>query len=165
MAVYLGIDPGAKGFLCFLDIDTKKMKFVPTPCLETPAREVRKIIMAMHKKHGIVRAAVEDVHSIYGMSAKSNFMFGWNVGGINMLLESTGVGFDRIQPKVWQKGIGLVPKRPPRKPPERKKAIAGIALRLYPDAPIRGPRGGLLDGKADALMLAHFLALKYGGLK
>jgi crossover junction endodeoxyribonuclease RuvC len=165
MAVYLGIDPGAKGCLCFLDSSTKKMAFLPTPCLEFSAREIWKTTVATHGCHHIAAAAIEDVHSIYGMSAKSNFQFGWNVGAINTLLEITGIGFERVAPKVWQKGVGITARRPARKPPELKKAIAELALRLYPDAPILGPRGGILDGRSDSLMIAHYLLLKYGESK
>lgn len=121
--------------------------------------------MHTHKRYGIIMIGIESVHSVFGMSAKSNFTFGYNVGGINMLMESTGIGIDHVTPKVWQKGVGIMAKKPPRKPPELKKAVAGLAARLYPDAPLFGPRGGLLDGRSDSLMIAHYMALKYGGLK
>lgn len=46
---------------------------------------------------------------------------------------------------------------------DKKKTVAAKALQLYPDAELHGPKGGLLDGRADALMIAHFLTIKYGG--
>jgi hypothetical protein len=48
------------------------------------------------------------------------------------------------------------------KPADKKKFVASIALQLYPKAPLFGPKGGLLDGRADALMIAHYLSIKYG---
>ena len=35
-----------------------------------------------------------------------------------------------------------------------KKEVADIASRLYPKAELHGPKGGLLDGRSDALMIA-----------
>lgn len=165
MAVYLGIDPGAKGSLCFLDVDTQKIAFQPTPCLKVSAQTLRKTVINVHKNKGIIMIGIEEVHSIFGTSAGSNFKFGYNVGGINMLMESTGIGIEKIQPKVWQKTIRAPTGKAAGGQLKLKKAIAAIALRLYPNAALLGPRGGLLDGRADALMIAHHLALTYGGYR
>jgi len=61
-----------------------------------------------------------------------------------------------VQPKKWQKTIGVT-----KKGKEIKKEVASICSRLYPDAEIYGPKGGLLDGKSDALMIAHYAFLNY----
>ena len=71
MGVFVGVDPGAKGSLCFLDSKTRKMVFLPTPCLELSARSLRIKLMATHNTYGITMMAIEDVHSIHGTSAKS----------------------------------------------------------------------------------------------
>jgi hypothetical protein len=163
MAVYLGIDPGAKGSLCFLDMDSKKMAFLPTPCLEVSAMSLRKKILATHKCHNIIWAGIEDVHAIHGTAAGSNFKFGYNVGQIHTVIQIVGIGYDLITPRIWQRAIKAPTRKRAGGATKLKKAIAAIALRLYPDAPLLGPRGGLLDGRADALMIAHYLSLKYGG--
>ncbi len=94
---------------------------------------------------------IEDVHSLPGMSAKSNFSFGRNVERVNLLAELSGVRVELIQPKKWQKFIGVK-----ETGPAIKKEVAAIAKRLYPDASLFGPKGGLLDGRSDALMIAHY---------
>ena len=101
---------------------------------------------------------IEKVHAIQGTSAGSNFKFGYNVGMINALAEASGIGVDHITPKMWQKKIGVT-----KKGPAIKKEVAQIAERLYPGAQIKGPRGGLLDGRSDALCIAHYNYLKYTG--
>ena len=53
--------------------------------------------------------------------------------------------------KIWQKYIGVTAKGK-----DIKKQISEIALKLYPTANIYGKRGGLLDGRSDALMIAHY---------
>ena len=95
---------------------------------------------------------VEDVHSMYGMSAKSNFGFGRNLGKVLTIAELI---VDKkplmVTPKIWQKYIGVTVKGK-----AIKKEVAKIAQGLYPDAELYGQRGGLLDGRADALMIAHY---------
>lgn len=165
MTKFMGIDPGAKGSLCILDTDNKKdILFLPTPCLKMQSKRLREIIIAEHKKWPIHMAGIEDVHAIFGTSAGSNFKFGYNTGLITGIIESTNIGLDLVQPKVWQRAIGAPTRKKAGSSMKLKKAIARIALRLYPDAKLFGPRDGLLDGRADSLMIAHYLAIKYGGI-
>ena len=104
----------------------------------------------MTKQFDIAIIMIEDVHSLHGMSAKSNFNFGYNLGAVTAICKASGLGVDKVTPKIWQKGIGIKPKDP-----SIKKSVANIALSLYPTAQIHGPKGGLLDGRSDALMIAH----------
>jgi len=99
---------------------------------------------------------VEKVHNIQGASSKSNFNFGYNVGSIRAIAECSGCTVDLITPKKWQKFIGVT-----KKGSLIKKDVASICERLYPKANIRGPRGGLLDGLSDSLMIAHYAAQTY----
>lgn len=92
------------------------------------------------------------------MNAGSNFNFGRNVGIITTCLELFDREIKLIQPKQWQKLVGIhYPKKCPSA--ERKKITADKCMELYPEAPIWGPRGGLKDGRADALMIAHAASL------
>ena len=110
----------------------------------------------MSKKYDIVVIMIEDVHSIHNMSAKSNFSFGFNLGAVTAICKASGLGVDKVAPKVWQKVIGIKPKDP-----SIKKSVGNIAQSLYPAAQIHGPKGGLLDGKSDALMIAHYTFKTY----
>tara|TARA_B100000809_G_scaffold218828_1_gene225660 strand:+ start:198 stop:620 length:423 start_codon:yes stop_codon:yes gene_type:complete len=96
---------------------------------------------------------IEDVHSMFGMSAKSNFTFGRNLGSIHAIAEINCFGrpSSTVAPKVWQNFIGVTAKGK-----AIKKQVAEIATKLYPTANIHGKRGGLLDGRSDALMIAHY---------
>ncbi len=94
---------------------------------------------------------VEDVHAIFGTSAKSNFNFGYNTGVVNTVAMAAGVSVEKVTPKKWQKHVGVKAKGK-----LIKKDVAGICDRLYPKAGIYGPKGGLLDGRSDALLIAHY---------
>jgi hypothetical protein len=156
---FIGIDPGSKGALCCLDSDRPRfVEFLDTPYDHKSCQLVRAFLMT----HEPAMVGLENVHAIFGTSAGSNFKFGENVGIIKGVLGTTPFGIDMIQPKAWQKACGISFK-PKSKPAEKKRVVAAIAQNLYPSAALHGPRGGLLDGRSDALMIAHHIMLKYGG--
>ena len=149
----VAVDPGSNGYICYLDTKFDFIKFISLN--ETPT-----YIYSYLKSffdNGLRNVYVEDVHSIYGSSAKSNFNFGRNVGYIQGLISSTGLITTPIQPKEWQKGIGVVSKGK-----AIKKEVADIVTKAYPyiSKDIIGPRGGLIDGKSDSLGIAHFIKLQ-----
>lgn len=166
MVRYLGIDPGAKGSLCILD-PHGDILFFPTPNIYKTGpkficpKKLVEILTFKHREDPFTTVAIEDVHSLYGMSAKSNFTFGRNVQALHTVLQCTELKYELVQPKVWQKAVGIqLGKLTPK---ERKQAIAKTAFGLYSSVELYGPKGGLLDGRSDALMIAHYLRLKHEG--
>lgn len=165
--VYIGIDPGASGYICALAPETNEVEFIKT--IEKP-HIIYQSLINLRKDFIIKMIMIEDVHSIPLVSAKSNFNFGFNCGLLYGIIGSTGIGLDKVQPKVWQKYIGLItpvrkkgaPKIPSAVRNQKiKKDVAAICERLYPEINIRGPKGGLQDGKSDALMIAHYASHIY----
>lgn len=154
----IGCDPGAKGSICLLQLDGNnpaKIEFIDN---SDPVKDIYDVLSGIQFNIPIRMAMIEDVHSIYGMSAKSNFSFGKNVGIIETLLLLQDFGLDKVQPKVWQKYAGV----PTGTKGKAIKGVVGdICSKLYPNADIRGPKGGLMDGRTDALMIAHYCAHKY----
>jgi len=158
---YIGIDPGAKGALCLLDPSCEPLFIDLDPKKQAAHTIVTTLKHAPYMKGA--KVALEDIHSLPGMSAKSNFTFGGMFWRIKTILECVPLTYELVQPKVWQKAVGA----PTRKSLENKKdlkvAIAELAQKYYPKAELHGPKGGLLDGRSDALMIAHYLKLKHGG--
>lgn len=105
----------------------------------------------INSHYNLIIVMIEDVHSIFGASAKSNFNFGRNVGIVNVLPLAAGNRVDLVQPKKWQKFVGVKAKGK-----LIKNNVAEICERLYPQVNIRGARGGLLDGLSDSLMIAYY---------
>lgn len=108
---------------------------------------------ALNTEYNVRLIVIEDVHAIPGAAAGSSFSFGGNVAEVNLLARMTKIRLEKVTPKRWQKFIGVKTKGD-----LIKKEVAGIATRLYPLASLYGPRGGLLDGRSDSLMIAHFAA-------
>ena len=150
--VYIGIDPGSKGSLCAMSEDSGILFIDYTEDIPVLASW----LSAIDDRYTIQMCMIEDVHSIYGVSAKSNFNFGKNVGILHGLIRGLKLPLDLVQPKKWQKEFGCKTKGK-----DLKKEIASICRRLYPECDIYGPKGGLLDGRSDALGIAHYLRKTY----
>ena len=143
-----GIDPGSNGAICMLD--SQDPAYIALFDLK------KAIVWDIYHElftHLPDLIWIEDVHSMFGMSAKSNFTFGRNLGSIHAIAEINCFGRppSTVAPKVWQNFIGVTAKGK-----AIKKQVAEIATKLYPAANIHGKRGGLLDGRSDALMIAHY---------
>ena len=158
---YIGIDPGTKGALCLLDLSNPKPLFIGlSPDNQYPQAIFTTLQLLL--KQGPVKAAIEDVHSLPGMSAKSNFTFGGMLWRIRTILDCVDLPYELVQPKVWQKAVGAPTRKSLDGKIDLKVAVANLAQTIYPSAELHGPRGGLQDGRSDALMIAHYLRLKYG---
>jgi len=143
-----GIDPGASGAMCVLD--SKDPTY--TALLDLKKHTIYEATKWLHSQQ-VNTAWLENVHSLFGMSAKSNFGFGRNFG-IAFAIAKVGTSDGSIQqvtPKIWQKYVGVTVKGK-----AIKQEVANIAQTIYPSAVIHGPQGGLLDGRSDALMIAHY---------
>jgi len=160
---YIGVDPGAQGYLCLLDTTFNNITYMLNPSeSHDDVYQFQLTLRQIVSEHHIMGIAIEDVHSIHRMSAKSNFTFGRNVERVNAILQCTfrDVDIEKVTPKVWQKAVGAPSRKFLNDRMKLKQAIADIAEAIYPHADLYGPKGGLKDGKADALMIAHYLYMR-----
>lgn len=166
MDIFIGCDPGAKGYICALAPLEGKAEFISNSAKPI---EIREFLEHLREEYGVTRACIEDVHSIHQVTAKSNFTFGFNLGLLHGIFLNLSFGLDIVQPKVWQKhaGVAVAPVSKGLEEKEKKKqsslrkiqlkeSVGKVCERLYPDISVRGAKGGLLDGKSDALMIAHY---------
>lgn len=102
--IRIGIDPGLTGFISIWRSETNNFQFHRIPLIKKKCDylQLNKIFADIDKKSSIF-AVVEDVHSIQGSSAKSNFSFGGIVHVIDCILTINNIPFAKIQPKQWQK--------------------------------------------------------------
>jgi len=145
-----GIDPGATGAICVLDSHDP----AHVALLDLKKHSNTDIYNWLHSQLRFRGSEIwiEDIHSMHGMSAKSNFSFGKNLGIVTTIAElMVGHLPKTVTPKIWQKYIGVTAKGK-----AVKKQVAKIAQYLYPQAELHGKRGGLLDGRSDALMIAYY---------
>ena len=147
--IYIGIDPGKNGALAVI----RESKGVSLVDFDLKAYIN---LLSYFKKSYDMFIGIEKVHAMPGEGVKSSFSFGERVGELKGILST--LDFDNntewIQPQTWQKHINTDSNR-------GKKAIADSLLSLYPSADLYGPRGGLKDGRSDALGIANYIYQKY----
>ena len=144
--VVAGIDIGAKGSLVILKgkniiyCDFKDMGILG--------------YIQTLKKHKVDIVIVEKIHSMPRQGVKSMFSFGQRLGEVEGMLLTLGISYELVAPQIWQKCLGVSPK-------SDKKDIALTILKRYPQAELYGKKGGLNDGRSDAIGLAHYGVVKY----
>jgi len=146
---FVGIDPGKTGAACYLRPGDPPL-FYDWPKTDN----VHEVIEAMKewKRLGIRMAALEKVASMSQQGVRSVFTFGKNYGRWEAILAALKIAYVNPTPQAWQKKVGITKGMGPD--PKSRSRI--LACNLYPTADLRGPRGGFKDGRADALLMAHY---------
>lgn len=173
--IYVGIDVGKNGGIAVLypegEVSVQATPTVgPTTAKEIDKQAIKKFFHSLVDNGVEIVVVVEDVHSIFGTSAKSNFQFGRSLGIIEGIVEALELSYYKITPKVWQalcfQGVPEI--RKPSKTAKGRgtletKPMALIAAqRLYPQVDLRKSNKAEKphDGIVDALLMAHYAKLK-----
>ena len=155
LVAYAGADPGMSGAIAL---------YVPTgPAVDVldmprhPAAGLDHWALAAHlhnwNNNFDVRAfVIERVHAMPKQGVTSSFSFGDVYGALKQAVASAGMHFTLVQPAVWKLIYGLRGGR------ENKHASAEKAVELFPGlkSELYGPKGGVKDGRAEAVLLAHY---------
>lgn len=172
--IYITADPGAKGAIVITD--GKEMIFKRIMPLKkdgsVDSLEISEWIkynpLSLYAKEGFV-AAIEEIHSLYGMSAKSNFNFGRNFQAVISAFDNAFLyKWEFVKAKEWQKEIfGDMEVILNKKGKKDTKAMSiKRATELFPDADLTPTERAKKpsDGIADALCMAEYLRRKYEDL-
>jgi crossover junction endodeoxyribonuclease RuvC len=165
----IGIDPGVSGAVALLDSETNEVRFYDTPTLEVVVNKKKRNVLDAYAMVRILKDAsagrevmvtIEKVQAMPGggertMGATSAFSFGMGFGLWLGILAALEIPHQQVHPATWKarvmSGLG-----------KEKDASRQIAMQHYPKA------AGLLNlkkhhGRADALMIARWAWLTYGG--
>lgn len=166
MKAWIGIDPGINGGIFVINeaSQTKAWK-MPTHGDDIDAKAICDIFKGVSRAHE-VSVIIEQVHSIFGSSAKSNFTFGFVCGVVEAIVISQGLKFTKVQPKAWQAEIWITSEIE-YKPLEAGKVKKSVntkltsqkaAKRLFPKLDFRGSLKCKKDhdGIIDAALIAEF---------
>lgn len=164
--VYVGIDPGKSGAICYVDTDGCLNKWViPVSGKDVDAQALYDIIDGIKQYHDPV-IVLEDVHSMYGMSANSNFQFGFVCGLIRAIVIVHRIPFHFVAPKTWQKVIWSTPDKvyKPKKPTQKNPSVdtkatsLNAAKRIFPNFDFTKNQRSRVehDGIVDAILIAEF---------
>lgn len=164
---YIGIDPGKQGGIAILSETPPIVSIMP---LIAKTEIDVQYIMSLLFGYKNVHVVIEDVHSIFNMSAASNFEFGFGCGMLYSTLKISGVPFTKVAPKTWQKEMwtGVKPveiltkeKKKDGSPKYKidTKATSLLAVkRIFPNIDLRASERCEKDhdGIVDALLMAEF---------
>lgn len=170
---YVGIDPGFKGAVAVMNAAGTTARVWPMPITQKDGRD-RSREIDLEELDLIFKAiGYLPENQIIGIEwpttrpdegAERSERFGRQKGYLEAFCFCKGLPYHKIAPNLWKGRLGL-----------DGKTIAGANERaakyfetFYPERSnlIRGPRGGVLDGPLDALLIAHFLRTRGGnGLK
>lgn len=157
----IGIDIGKSGHIVVIHEDSMIYKYpIPLQGSEVDVNELT-IILRTFKDDSI--AYMEDLHSIYGVSASSNYSFGWINGLFEGILTTLSIPYVKVQAKKWQKemfeGIPMQFALKKGKQKVDTKAMSIMASkRLFPTFDLRISDKGRVDNHnvSDALLLAAY---------
>ena len=147
--LFIGIDPGLSGAICVLDLNDniRFVDFTDIDFFESGAW----LLEAVEQQK--VTVYLESPSMRPGNARGSDFKAAMNYGQILSSLKCYGFTPIEIRPQDWQKPMKLKTKSKERK--KHKQEIASKVKDRYPEAEIYGPRGGIKDGRSDALGIAN----------
>jgi len=144
--LWVGIDPGKSGGIAAMSENgLVGMWEIPKIGDDIDSARLCDILMALNDSNN-ASIMVEDVHSLFGMSASTNFSMGHTLGIIIGVVTACRMRLIRVQPKQWQKEIWVnsdyeyLPIKPKQKKPSVDTKLTSLkaAHRLFPRADFRG---------------------------
>ena len=100
---YLSIDPGKKGSIVIIKDDSSEIYKFIIPLIKDTIDTLRLIKYIKSWAGYIKHCTIEDVHSVFGASAKANFSFGYICGLLEGIIIANQIPLTKITPKVWQR--------------------------------------------------------------
>ena len=157
---YAAIDVGKDGGISFLKEDGSRLFSSKIPSIGDEI-DINKICQLLRNWRKYIRILIiEDVHSIYGASAKSNFQFGRSLGIVEAAVISFKIPFLKVTPKTWQKvSFQGVPEQKKIDNTNDTKLTALIAAtRLFPSFDFRATERSKKphDGMVDSALIAWY---------
>jgi len=165
--MYMGIDPGAKGFITtYFDGLWRHYSIEDNDLLG-----LAKILRQIKEMHPQIACVIEEVHALFGSSAKSTFSFGWINGALIALLIANEIPYTLVQPKKWQaaiwsnKDMVVTFKKEKRKDKEitkkdvnTKQTSINACRRLFPSLDLRKSERAKNpdDNKVDSILICEY---------
>lgn len=157
--IILGIDPGLSGALALYRPASGALTLFDIPTLEAGKGKSKKRVLDrfalsrlvddVHGEGFITEAFIEDLGVRQGQSAVSTATTAVNYGFLLGVLTAHFVPVSTVAASTWKKAM---------KVSEAKDSSIARASELLPRHAdkFRGPKGGLLDGRAEAALIAVY---------
>lgn len=160
---FVGIDPGFSGGLGFLfpngNVDAMDMPVCKKGTGDGyNALDLKALIEQIECRFSTqvhVKWGLENPTTRPGEGAERSFRFGKQIGNLEAIILALRGDLTLIPPATWTAKLGF----PGKQYDNALEIRAAWLLERHPDARplIYGPRGGILDGRLDALCIACYL--------
>lgn len=152
--LYLGIDPGLSGAVCFYDPATGDLDIHDMPTFQVTTNGKKKTRLDLYqlgtlmdyKRNSIIKACVEEVAAMPGQGVSSMFAFGFAAGAIQALVAGNLIPMVLVRPAVWKRHMGLN---------SDKDASRRKASHIFPKHAAKWSRVKD-DGRAEAALIAYY---------
>ncbi len=145
MKAWIGWDPGTSGAMAL--ITEVGGAAVVDWTLEL---EMYEMLKGWKMFYHIVAVAVEKQHGRPGNSSASDTTFQQHTGACRCIVKLAGFEPVDVRPQEWMK------RRVPAKASPKDKPSVPYIRKKYPYVNLSGPRGGIKDGRADAICIAEW---------
>jgi len=182
--VYIGIDPGQKGAIAFLDKDKKdKLWIIDMPLLPEKGIDAKTLYEILETKvtfYKDIYVVIEKAQSMPGQSSVAMFNYGGGYHAILAVLQILDIPFEEVRSNKWKTEFGLSGLKSKKKQGKKKEKMTSeekknaqkkrkemavkIAIQLFPKMKdsFFTPKGKMLDGRAEALLIAEYCKRKMG---
>lgn len=159
--IFLGIDPGKTGGLAVLHNGGRSVHAEPMP---PTTLDLYKLLDGFSQD--VDFACLEQVNSMPGEGHAGAFTFGTGYGMLQMGLTATGIPYEFVTPRTWQKALGIKAKAKAESKPQFKERLRAKAQQLFPAFPLWGAKGTLVKQRAvcDAMLIAEYCRRKHEGI-
>lgn len=160
---FIGVDPGLKGAIAIIDENGYWIQIQDTPTItfqkgkknktEYNIGEIKRVLFNfIDISSDKTTVFVEKMQSMPpGIRVQASFSLGYCQGLFEGILTALEIPYQLVISKHWQKHFQIT------KPKGDKKTQSfQIASRLFPTATLTGPKGGVKDGRSDALLIAEY---------
>lgn len=139
----VGIDPGSKGAVAFLDLQSEK-----ATVMDMPRDEDALVDILGRFKDRIGLVAIERQQSFPKQGVRSTFSLARHYGILLGILKALKLPYEEVSPRQWQKRILGNGKRTRE---QSKRRSLERARALFPDVALDGKHG-----RSDALLIAEW---------
>lgn len=145
---FIGIDPGLLGGIAVYSKKSGQFDAITMPLSDDgiDGNGIYEFIFDNTKKGECV-AYIEKAQAMPKQGVVGIFTYGVGYGKILATLELMGIPVRLVRPAVWKRSLGLG---------KDKADAVQRAKSLAPDMDLETPRGRLLDGKAEAMLIAYY---------
>lgn len=169
--VYMGIDPGSKGFITVMH----ENGIIFFSIEDNDFYRIGDVFREIKESFPNVVCVMEEVHAIFGSAAKSTFSFGEINGLLKGFLIANKIPYHLVQPKKWQseiwenkdmvvtyKDIVIRGKATKKKEVNTKQTSINAAKRLFPNIDFRKNERckNIDDNKVDSLLIVEYARRK-----